>query len=77
LAEKDNTFVRVEIGFDGGQILSWLVKPESATELERSLSENDSPTVTLEAEDGTILLLLSRIVYAKRFAREGRVGFEV
>ena len=30
-------YVRVEIGFAGGQILSWLVAPESADALDRNL----------------------------------------
>ena len=35
----------------------------------------DDADFTLEAQEGTILLVLSRVLYAKRFAREGRVGF--
>ena len=31
----ESTSVRVEIGFDGGQILSWLVTTESADALDR------------------------------------------
>jgi hypothetical protein len=33
-------------------------------------------TLTLEAQDGSIVLVLPRVLYAKRFAREGRIGFE-
>jgi hypothetical protein len=71
------TFVRVEVGFDGGQILSWLVKPDSADALERKLSAGGSGTLSLEAQEGTITLVLGRVLYAKRFAREARVGFDV
>jgi hypothetical protein len=71
------TFVRVEIGFEGGQILSWLVKPDSADALERKLSAGGSGTLSLEAQEGTITLVLGRVLYAKRFAREARVGFDV
>jgi hypothetical protein len=71
-------FVRIEIALDGGQILSWLVTPGSADALEKALgSGNAGPTLELEAQDGSILLVLPRVLYAKRFAREGRVGFEV
>ncbi len=73
----DEAFVRIEIALDGGQILSWLVSPASADELERSLTSGAAGTLTLEAEEGSILLVLPRVLYAKRFAREGRVGFEV
>jgi hypothetical protein len=75
VAEK--AFVRIEIALDGGQILSWLVTVESADALEGALSKGDGgPTLELEAQDGKILLVLPRVLYAKRFAREGRVGFE-
>jgi hypothetical protein len=72
----DNSFVRVEIGLDGGQILSILVAPASADALEASLAAGALGAVGLEAQDASILLVLSRVLYAKRFARETRVGFE-
>ncbi|HLG09904.1 MAG TPA: hypothetical protein VI409_14650 [Gaiellaceae bacterium] len=72
---NDDGYVRVEIGLDGGQILSVLVAPASAEALERGLSAGEAGAIELEAQDGTIQLVLSRVLYAKRFAREGRVGF--
>lgn len=72
----DDGFVRVEIGLDGGQILSMLVSPASAEALERALNAGAAGALELEAQDGTVLLVLSRVLYAKRFAREGRVGFQ-
>ncbi len=72
----DNVFVRIEIGLDGGQILSILVTPASADALESSLAGGALGALSLEAQDGNILLVLSRVLYAKRFARETRVGFE-
>lgn len=71
----ESTYVRVEIGFEGGQILSWLVKPESADALDRTMSAGGSGTLSLEAQEGTITLVLDRVLYAKRYARESRVGF--
>jgi hypothetical protein len=71
------TFVRIEVALEGGQILSWLVTPASADALEQALNKGGgSPTIELEAQEGTIILVLPRVLYAKRFAREGRVGFE-
>jgi hypothetical protein len=67
--------VRVEIGFAGGQILSWLVDPESADALDRNLAAGASGTLTLDAQEGTITVVLDRVLYAKRYARESRVGF--
>jgi hypothetical protein len=74
---SDDGLVRIEVGLEGGHILSTLVKPRSADALEKALSGGADGALTLEAEDGDILLLLPRVLYAKRFAREGRVGFEV
>ncbi len=68
-------FVRVEIGFEGGQILSWLVTVESADALDRKLGAGASGTLTLESQEGTITLLLERLQYVKRHARASRVGF--
>jgi hypothetical protein len=70
--------VRIEVGLDGGQILSALVTPESADALDASLrSGTGGATVDLQAEDGVVVLVLPRVVYVKRFARETRAGFGV
>jgi hypothetical protein len=69
------TRVRIEIGFDGGQVMSAHVETEMADELERSLGGGGTGALQLEAEDGRYTVALSRIVYVKRFSREGRVGF--
>jgi hypothetical protein len=75
VAEAENEFVRIEVGLDGGQILSALVTPASAEALDRALHAMATGTLELEAQDGAIVLLLPRVLYAKRFAREGRLGF--
>jgi hypothetical protein len=69
--------VRIEVGLDGGQILSALVSSASADSLEAALRAGAVATVELQTEDGLLLLVLSRVLYAKRFARETRVGFDV
>ena len=71
----ENEFVRIEVGLDGGTILSALVVPASADALDRSLNADVGGALSLDAQDGTILLVLPRVLYVKRFAREGRVGF--
>jgi hypothetical protein len=65
--------VRVEVAFDGGQIMSALVTLASADALERSIGAEG--TLQLDAQDGRFTVALHRIVYAKRFSREARVGF--
>ena len=68
-------YIRVEIGFSGGQILSWLIDTESADALDRKLGAGGSGALTLDAQEGTITIVLDHVLYAKRYARESRVGF--
>jgi len=67
--------VRIEIGFDGGQIMGANVELQAADELERVLVDGRNGAFALEAEDGLYTVSLQRVVYVKRFSREGRVGF--
>ena len=68
--------VRIEVGFEGGQVMSAFVEDATADELEQALSGGAADgSFKLEAEDGRYTLTLSRVVYVKRFSREGRVGF--
>jgi hypothetical protein len=73
--------VRIEIAFDGGQIMSALVVPANADALEQALGSADlragtgEAALSLEAEDGRYTIALQRVVYVKRYARESRVGF--
>ncbi len=67
--------VRIELAFDGGQVLSLLVSIAAADELERALAAGTESALPLEAEDGRYAVALRRVVYVKRFARETRVGF--
>ncbi len=38
-------------------------------------SASASGTLALDAEDGRYTVVLARVVYVKRFARESKVGF--
>jgi hypothetical protein len=69
--------VRIEIAFDGGQIVGALVSSDVADELERALARADHEAFPLEADDGRYTVVLRRVVWVKRFARESRVGFGV
>lgn len=68
--------VRIEVAFDGGPGFSALVKISSADELERALGTGGG-TVVLETADGRYTVVLERVVYVKRDARESRVGFGI
>ena len=73
--------VRIEVAFDGGQIMSALITPSSADALEQALGSADlragsgDAALSLDAEDGRYTIALQRVVYVKRFLREARVGF--
>jgi hypothetical protein len=67
--------VRIEIAFDGGQVLATLVPVLEADDLERALAQSGDGAFSLEADDGRYTVSLRRVVYVKRFTREGRVGF--
>jgi hypothetical protein len=71
-AEHDT---RIEIGFEGSQIMSALVTAAAADELESALDAARDGTLRLDAEDGHYTVALEKVVYLKRFAREGRLGF--
>jgi hypothetical protein len=73
--------VRIEIAFDGGQIMGAFVSPSSADALEQALGAADvragagEAALSLEAEDGRFTIALQRVVYVKRFARDSKIGF--
>ena len=71
----DDQRVRIEIGFDGGQVMSAYVETATADELEQSLGDGGLGAFQLEAEDGRYTVSLRRVVYIKRFTRDSRVGF--
>lgn len=71
---SDSERVRVEIAFDGNQVLSLFVPPATADDLDRALAGGQE-SLSFEAEDGRYTVLMRKIVYVKRLARESRVGF--
>jgi hypothetical protein len=67
--------VRIEVAFDGGQIFGAFVPAKGADSLERALSASSEGTLLLDTEDGRISVVLSRVLYVKRYARDAQVGF--
>ncbi len=66
--------IRIEIAFEGNQVLNIYVPTSTADDLDRALAgAHDS--ISFEAEDGRYTVSVRKIVYVKRFARESRVGF--
>jgi hypothetical protein len=67
--------VRVEVGFEGGQVVGGFVDISTADELERALHEDGPRVVVLETEDGRFHVVVPRVAYFRRFSRASRVGF--
>ena len=67
--------IRVEIAFDGQQVLSLYVPLATADDIDRALSGDRDGAISFEADDGRYTLVLKRVVYVKRYGRESRVGF--
>ncbi len=74
MADVDSA--RIEIGFHGGQIMSAVVTAASADALELAVAGGSGGAFQLDAQDGRYTVVLGRVLYLKRFAREARVGFE-
>ena len=64
---------KVNIGFEGGQVLSARVAPDHLTRLRQALGSTGWHDLT--AEDGTVALDLGRVVYVLVDDEEHRVGF--
>jgi hypothetical protein len=71
----DVEWVRVELAFDGGQILAANVPPENVDALERAVAATSQGTFQLDTDDARISVVLPRVLYVKRFARDAKVGF--
>ena len=66
--------VRLEIAFEGGQIVAGNVSGETADGLRAALA-GDEPVFDLETEDGTYVIALRKVVYVRRTDREMHIGF--
>ena len=71
----DNERIRIEIAFDGQQVLSVLVPISTAEDLDRALAGDHASAYSFEADAGRYTISLQRVVFVKRWARESRVGF--
>ena len=73
----DPESVRIEVAFEGGQIIGANVTPESADALERAVGAGSGGTLSLDADDGRITVVVPQVVYVHRFARDERPGFGI
>ncbi len=72
MSEADR--LRIEIAFEGTQVLNVYVSTATVDDLDRALA-GAHESLSFEAEDGRYTVAVAKIVYVKRFARESRVGF--
>jgi len=70
----DTDRIRIEIAFEGNQVLNVYVPSTTAEDLDRALAGSHD-SLSFEAEDGRYTIAVAKVVYVKRFARESRVGF--
>ena len=71
----DGERVRVEVGFQGGQVIGGFITPASADELERALHEDGPRVIVLDTDEGPYHVIVPLVAYFRRFSRASRVGF--
>jgi hypothetical protein len=71
----DGDRVRIELGFEGGQVIGGFVDTGNADQLERALHEDGPRVIVLQTEDGPYHVVVPHVSYFRRFSRASRVGF--
>ena len=67
---------RVDIGFQGGQVLAVRVEPDAYESLRKALgNERAELWFELKTQDSDIAVDLSQVVYVRLDTEEQRVGF--
>jgi hypothetical protein len=64
---------RVEIGFEGGQVISTRLADEDLKDLRKRLEQGGWHD--LQTEDGTVALSLGKVAFVRVESGEHRVGF--
>jgi hypothetical protein len=66
--------VKIQIAFEGGQVVVALVPTAAADGLAKALANGDA-VFDLETEDGTYLVAVDKVMYVRRSSRETHIGF--
>ena len=66
--------IRLEIAFEGGQIIGGTVSPAVAKAFQEAMAGNGQ-VFELDAVEGNFLVALGKVVYVKRSSRETQIGF--
>ena len=69
-------FRRIDIGFQGGQVLPARVKQDDYDKLRKALEDSSAERWhVLDTQDSQVALDLSQVVYLRLDTEEQRVGF--
>jgi hypothetical protein len=72
VAENDQ--IRLEIAFEGGQIIGGTVSAAVSKAFQEAMAGNGA-VFELESLEGNFLVALGKVVYVKRSSRETQIGF--
>lgn len=77
MAETES--VRIEVAFEGGQILGANVTAPSADAIEQAVGSGAAGpfALQLDTDDGRVTVVVAQIAWVKRFARDAKVGFGI
>jgi hypothetical protein len=67
--------IRIELAFEGGQIIAAMVSPATADAVERAVTASSGGTLELDTTDGRITVVVPRVVYLKRYTKGAQPGF--
>ena len=65
---------RVEIGFDGGQVLATRLNEKQLNELRQALEKGEG-WYDIKTEDGDLAVDLDEVIFVRVAAPEHRIGF--
>jgi hypothetical protein len=67
--------IRIELAFEGGQIIAAMVSTATADAVERAVTAGAGGTIELDTTDGRITVVVPRVVYLKRYTKGSQPGF--
>ena len=73
MADENNKFRRVDVGFKAGPVLSMRLREEVYGALRQALGSERWHE--LDTEDSTVAIDLSEVLYVRLDTERGRVGF--
>ena len=74
MADENNKFRRVDVGFKAGPVLSMRLREEDYGGLRQALGGSER-WHELDTEDSTVAIDLSEVLYVRLDTERGRVGF--